>query len=257
MTFSAFDHPLLGALVGDDEVAGLFTAEAELEAMVAFEAALADAEAALGLIPERGGAANWRDLQAFHARPDGPSLGRRARRRHRPGADRAIARRGRRSPRQTLPSRRDQPGCHRHRSDAAAEKRLRHFRSQACCSHRDVERAAKARRRGRADGTHAHAACAADHGGRQDPRLAPAAGALPRRGLPNCGRVCWSSSSAARWARAAISRARAMPSPRSSREDWDLATRPAGTSTATRSANSRPGSASSAARSARSARIWR
>jgi len=51
MTFSAFDHPLLGALVGDDEVAGLFTAKDELEAMLAFEAALADAEAALGLIP--------------------------------------------------------------------------------------------------------------------------------------------------------------------------------------------------------------
>ncbi len=52
MTFSAFDHPLLGALVGDDEVAALFSVEADLEAMLAFETALADAEAALKLIPE-------------------------------------------------------------------------------------------------------------------------------------------------------------------------------------------------------------
>ena len=52
MTFSAFDHPLLNALVGDDEVAALFSFEAELEAMLAFEAALADAEAARKLIPE-------------------------------------------------------------------------------------------------------------------------------------------------------------------------------------------------------------
>jgi 3-carboxy-cis,cis-muconate cycloisomerase len=52
MTFSAFDHPLLSALVGDDEVAALFSLEADLEAMLAFEAALADTEATLGLIPE-------------------------------------------------------------------------------------------------------------------------------------------------------------------------------------------------------------
>ena len=36
MTFSAFVHPLLGALVGDDEVSGLFTVKDELEAMLAF-----------------------------------------------------------------------------------------------------------------------------------------------------------------------------------------------------------------------------
>jgi 3-carboxy-cis,cis-muconate cycloisomerase len=52
MTISAFDHPWLGALLGDDEVAGFFTAEADLAAMLAFEAALAGAQASLGLIPQ-------------------------------------------------------------------------------------------------------------------------------------------------------------------------------------------------------------
>jgi 3-carboxy-cis,cis-muconate cycloisomerase len=51
MTVSAFDHPLLGALLGDEEVAAYFSLEADLAAMLAFEAALAEAQAALGLVP--------------------------------------------------------------------------------------------------------------------------------------------------------------------------------------------------------------
>ncbi len=51
MTFSAFDHPILGALVGDAEAAKCFSFEADLAAMLAFESALAGAQAALGLIP--------------------------------------------------------------------------------------------------------------------------------------------------------------------------------------------------------------
>ncbi len=51
MTFSAFDHPILGALVGDAEAAKCFSFEADLAAMLAFESALAEAQAALGLIP--------------------------------------------------------------------------------------------------------------------------------------------------------------------------------------------------------------
>src|SRR5271155_679399 len=51
MTLSAFDRPLLRGLLGDDEVDGFFTDEADLAAMIAFETALAAAEAALGLIP--------------------------------------------------------------------------------------------------------------------------------------------------------------------------------------------------------------
>ena len=51
MTFSAFDHPYLSALVGDDEAAGFFSAEAEIAAMLSFEAALAKAEAQWEVIP--------------------------------------------------------------------------------------------------------------------------------------------------------------------------------------------------------------
>ncbi len=51
MTFSPFDHPLLAGLLGDEEIAGYFSAEADIRAMLVFEAALAEAEAANGLIP--------------------------------------------------------------------------------------------------------------------------------------------------------------------------------------------------------------
>ncbi|ANM13975.1 MULTISPECIES: 3-carboxy-cis,cis-muconate cycloisomerase [unclassified Rhizobium] len=51
MTASPFDHPFLSGLVGDDEIAPYFSAEADIRAMLSFEAALARAEAAHGLIP--------------------------------------------------------------------------------------------------------------------------------------------------------------------------------------------------------------
>lgn len=51
MTVSPFDHPYLSGLLGDEEVASLFSAAAELEAMLAFEVALAKAEAAAGIVP--------------------------------------------------------------------------------------------------------------------------------------------------------------------------------------------------------------
>ncbi|WP_438752229.1 3-carboxy-cis,cis-muconate cycloisomerase [Pararhizobium sp. O133] len=51
MTVSPFDHPYLSGLLGDEEVASLFSAAAELEAMLAFEVALAKAEATVGVIP--------------------------------------------------------------------------------------------------------------------------------------------------------------------------------------------------------------
>ncbi|MDP9807760.1 3-carboxy-cis,cis-muconate cycloisomerase [Rhizobium tibeticum] len=50
MTISAFDHPFLCGLLGDDETAAYFSAEADIRAMLAFEAALAKAEAVHGLI---------------------------------------------------------------------------------------------------------------------------------------------------------------------------------------------------------------
>ncbi|WP_404402012.1 3-carboxy-cis,cis-muconate cycloisomerase [Pelagibacterium halotolerans] len=57
MTASPFDHPLLSGLLGDDEVSVLLGAEADLDAMAAFEAALARAEAVAGLIPAEAGPA--------------------------------------------------------------------------------------------------------------------------------------------------------------------------------------------------------
>ncbi len=51
MSVCAFDHPILSALVGDEHIASFFSFEAELEAMLRFEVALARAQAAEGLIP--------------------------------------------------------------------------------------------------------------------------------------------------------------------------------------------------------------
>lgn len=51
MTVSAFEHPFLSGLVGDDELAGLMSPQAEVDAMLAFEAALALAQAGEGMIP--------------------------------------------------------------------------------------------------------------------------------------------------------------------------------------------------------------
>jgi 3-carboxy-cis,cis-muconate cycloisomerase len=57
MSASPFDHPILSGLLGDAEIAALFTAEAEIAGMIAFETALAEAEAAEGLIPTEAGGA--------------------------------------------------------------------------------------------------------------------------------------------------------------------------------------------------------
>jgi 3-carboxy-cis,cis-muconate cycloisomerase len=51
MSVSALDHPYLGRLLGDPEIAVFFSAKADLDAMSAFEAALAEAEAGEGVIP--------------------------------------------------------------------------------------------------------------------------------------------------------------------------------------------------------------
>jgi 3-carboxy-cis,cis-muconate cycloisomerase len=50
MTISAFDHPILSALVSDEEVSRAFSVEADIRAMLKFEEALAFALAAVGLI---------------------------------------------------------------------------------------------------------------------------------------------------------------------------------------------------------------
>ncbi len=68
MSLSPFDHPLLGGLLGDPELAASLTAEAELAAMLAFESALAEAEAKLGVIPAAAAVEISRAVTGF--RPD-------------------------------------------------------------------------------------------------------------------------------------------------------------------------------------------
>jgi 3-carboxy-cis,cis-muconate cycloisomerase len=56
MTISAFDHPILSALLSDEEVSQAFSVEADIRAMLNFEKALASAQAILGLISEAAAA---------------------------------------------------------------------------------------------------------------------------------------------------------------------------------------------------------
>ena len=52
MSVNLFDHPFLSGLFGDDDLAALFSAEADIAAMVSFEIALAKAQAGQGVIEE-------------------------------------------------------------------------------------------------------------------------------------------------------------------------------------------------------------
>ena len=61
MSASVFTHPVLAPLFGDEEIASYFTAAADIEAMLAFEVALAEAECRSGLIEAR-------HLEAIRAR---------------------------------------------------------------------------------------------------------------------------------------------------------------------------------------------
>ena len=72
MTVSPFDHPLLSALLGDDETARAFSVEADVAAMVEFERALAEAEAAEGIIEPAAADAILVALTSFT--PDVPKL---------------------------------------------------------------------------------------------------------------------------------------------------------------------------------------
>lgn len=65
MTISVFDHPILSGLLGDEELAHLFSARAELDAMLKFEAALAEAEADEGVIPRPAAEAITATLARF------------------------------------------------------------------------------------------------------------------------------------------------------------------------------------------------
>ncbi|WP_119388497.1 3-carboxy-cis,cis-muconate cycloisomerase [Taklimakanibacter lacteus] len=51
MTIGVFDHPVLGGLLGDDEITAHFAISSEIAAMLRFEVSLARAEARAGVIP--------------------------------------------------------------------------------------------------------------------------------------------------------------------------------------------------------------
>jgi len=72
MTVSPFDHPLLSGLLGDEEAVRHFSVEADIDAMLAFEQALAQAEAERGVIPRDAEAAIVKALASF--RPDTTKL---------------------------------------------------------------------------------------------------------------------------------------------------------------------------------------
>lgn len=57
MVFSLFDHPWFSALLCHRDIDALFCAKADIKAMLRFETALAEVEAAHGVIPQSAGAA--------------------------------------------------------------------------------------------------------------------------------------------------------------------------------------------------------
>ncbi len=65
MAFSLFDHPHFSTLLRHEDIADLFGADAELSAMLRFEAALAEVEADLGVIPREAGAAITEAIRGF------------------------------------------------------------------------------------------------------------------------------------------------------------------------------------------------
>ncbi|MEP7452353.1 3-carboxy-cis,cis-muconate cycloisomerase [Phyllobacterium sp. SB3] len=72
MTVSPFDHPFLSGLFGDEEASKLFTAEADIRAMLSFEAALAEVEAEAGII--KAGAAKAISKTCNSFKPNLPAL---------------------------------------------------------------------------------------------------------------------------------------------------------------------------------------
>lgn len=69
MSASPFDHPLLGGLLGDEDVAAQLSADAELTQMTVFESALAIAEGAEDVIPADAAAAIAQRLASFAPDP--------------------------------------------------------------------------------------------------------------------------------------------------------------------------------------------
>jgi 3-carboxy-cis,cis-muconate cycloisomerase len=67
MSLSPFEHPFLSGLFGDSEIVELFSARADIDAMVRFETGLAQAEAQAGIISENGAEAIVSGLSNFAA----------------------------------------------------------------------------------------------------------------------------------------------------------------------------------------------
>lgn len=65
MSFSLFDHLHFKTLLGCDDLAALFAPEAEIEAMLRFEAMLAMAAADAGVIPEASAVAITKAIRQF------------------------------------------------------------------------------------------------------------------------------------------------------------------------------------------------
>ncbi|MCT7374957.1 3-carboxy-cis,cis-muconate cycloisomerase [Chelativorans salis] len=65
MTISVFDHPILSGLLGDEKLAELFSARAEIDALLRFEAALAEAQAQEHVIPKEAARAITEALDGF------------------------------------------------------------------------------------------------------------------------------------------------------------------------------------------------
>lgn len=64
---TAVAHPFLSGLLGDAAVAGLLSAEADIDAMIAFEAALAEAQGKEGILSPEAAAAIAAALETFRA----------------------------------------------------------------------------------------------------------------------------------------------------------------------------------------------
>ena len=65
MSISPFDHPFLSGLIGDEEAAQWFSVESDIAAMLQFEIALAEAEAAENIIENAAAEAIEKACQAF------------------------------------------------------------------------------------------------------------------------------------------------------------------------------------------------
>ena len=75
MSFTLQQSPFLAPLLGDQEVMGLFSVEADIEAMLKFESALAQAQAKFGFIPDKAAEQITKGIKTFAPDHDQLALG--------------------------------------------------------------------------------------------------------------------------------------------------------------------------------------